>query len=225
MNIYGYGSRGEAVKKIQRRLGLSPDGIFGRNTKNAVIRFQKSNKLKPDGMVGPNTWNLMFKTNTVIRNNKVTVHRKKVVSNTTNKSIIDVANHVISTYKQNGVKYSQRNRQFGLSAKYADCSSTIHTILKESGCDDKLSSTNTRAMRSEISSKGGKFRNNNPLPGDIMMWGGHVTLVTKVENGLVYFAHMGGSGPRIGRVRLNNGELKSENTWGSGGFIGFWTIS
>lgn len=56
---------------------------------------------------------------------------------------------------------------FGLSAKYADCSSTIHTILKESGLVDKLSSTNTRAMRSEILSKGGKFRNNNPLPGEL----------------------------------------------------------
>lgn len=103
MNIYKYGSRGDAVKKIQTRLGLSPDGVFGQNTKNAVIRFQKSNRLKPDGIVGPNTWNLMFKTNTIIRNNKVTVHRKKVVLDTTNKSVVDVANDVISTYKQNGV--------------------------------------------------------------------------------------------------------------------------
>ncbi len=32
------------------------DGIFGSNTKNAVIRFQRANNLTPDGIVGCNTW-------------------------------------------------------------------------------------------------------------------------------------------------------------------------
>lgn len=32
------------------------DGIFGNNTKNAVIRFQNANGLSADGIVGCNTW-------------------------------------------------------------------------------------------------------------------------------------------------------------------------
>ncbi len=32
------------------------DGIFGENTKNAVIRFQKDKNLTADGIVGCNTW-------------------------------------------------------------------------------------------------------------------------------------------------------------------------
>lgn len=33
------------------------DGIFGQNTKDAVIRFQRANGLTPDGIVGCATWN------------------------------------------------------------------------------------------------------------------------------------------------------------------------
>lgn len=32
------------------------DGIFGRNTHNAVEQFQRNNRLTPDGVVGCNTW-------------------------------------------------------------------------------------------------------------------------------------------------------------------------
>lgn len=34
----------------------SIDGIFGYNTKNAVISFQKSRGISADGIVGPTTW-------------------------------------------------------------------------------------------------------------------------------------------------------------------------
>lgn len=236
--LYKIGSTGDAVKKIQQRLGLKPDGIFGKNTRNAVIKFQKGNGLKPDGIVGANTWNLLFKRGSTIKNNTVSVVKKRSVERVVHRSvstgevrdnrkgdIVSIAIMVIDTYRKNGVRYSQSNRQIGLNAKFADCSSTVSTILKEAGYNDKLSSTNTRAMRSEIESKGGKFRKDNPKPGDIMMWGGHVTIVIKIENGLVYFAHMGGSGPRIGKVRLTGNKLPSESVWGAGGFIGFWTIS
>lgn len=56
------GSKGENVKIMQRGLNkamgaeLSEDGIFGPNTKTAVIAFQKSTKtLKVDGIYGPKT--------------------------------------------------------------------------------------------------------------------------------------------------------------------------
>ena len=54
-------SKGDEVTKLQRclnKLGskLSVDGIFGPNTKEALVKFQKANKLEPDGEYGPNTY-------------------------------------------------------------------------------------------------------------------------------------------------------------------------
>jgi len=49
------GSVGEDVKAIQSYLGLKEDGIFGKNTRKAVMDFQTKNNLKADGIVGKNT--------------------------------------------------------------------------------------------------------------------------------------------------------------------------
>lgn len=56
-----YGSTGGEVTQIQQRLqelGYDPgkaDGIYGTNTKNAVIAFQRDYGLADDGIAGPNT--------------------------------------------------------------------------------------------------------------------------------------------------------------------------
>lgn len=52
---YKYSSRGEMVKQIQRALHLLDDGIFGRQTEEAVREFQRKNRLTVDGIVGPAT--------------------------------------------------------------------------------------------------------------------------------------------------------------------------
>lgn len=49
------GSKGNDVKKLQKEVGTKADGIFGNNTRIAVIKFQKNNKLTADGIVGKNT--------------------------------------------------------------------------------------------------------------------------------------------------------------------------
>ena len=49
------GDRGSAVASVQRRLGITPDGVFGQATRRAVKRFQRRRGLTPDGVVGPNT--------------------------------------------------------------------------------------------------------------------------------------------------------------------------
>ncbi len=46
------GSRGLAVKMLQKKLNISADGIFGLKTKTAVKHFQGLNNLVPDGIVG-----------------------------------------------------------------------------------------------------------------------------------------------------------------------------
>lgn len=54
------GSQGEDVKKLQSKLGLSADGIFGKGTESAVKKWQTENKLTADGIVGDSTWNKMM---------------------------------------------------------------------------------------------------------------------------------------------------------------------
>lgn len=54
------GSKGEDVKKLQEKLGLSADGSFGPGTEKAVKNWQAANGLTADGLVGDGTWNKMF---------------------------------------------------------------------------------------------------------------------------------------------------------------------
>ena len=49
------GDRGRAVRRLQRKLGVSADGVFGPQTDRAVRRFQRRNGLTADGIVGPMT--------------------------------------------------------------------------------------------------------------------------------------------------------------------------
>jgi hypothetical protein len=50
------GDRGDLVKRVQEKVGVGADGIFGPNTEAAVRRFQTAEGLVPDGIVGPKTW-------------------------------------------------------------------------------------------------------------------------------------------------------------------------
>ena len=54
--LHKIGSKGDEIKKIQEKLGLSADGVFGKNTEDAIKSFQTKNGLTPDGIVGPQTW-------------------------------------------------------------------------------------------------------------------------------------------------------------------------
>ena len=54
------GSKGEDVKKLQQKLGLGADGIFGAGTEKAVKTWQQANGLTADGIVGDGTWSKMF---------------------------------------------------------------------------------------------------------------------------------------------------------------------
>ena len=64
--ILKIGSKGDDVKKLQSKLGLGPDGIFGKGTEEAVKSFQTKSGLMPDGVVGEGTWSKMFPTQQVI---------------------------------------------------------------------------------------------------------------------------------------------------------------
>jgi hypothetical protein len=67
MALYRLGSKGDEVKRIQKKLkGLDLyrgpiDGDYGGGTYGAVKAFQKNRGLKVDGIVGPNTWKALMR--------------------------------------------------------------------------------------------------------------------------------------------------------------------
>jgi putative chitinase len=64
------GSNSDDVKKLQEKLGLAADGIFGAGTEAKVKEWQAANGLTADGIVGDGTWGKMF-TGVVIKEDVV----------------------------------------------------------------------------------------------------------------------------------------------------------
>jgi hypothetical protein len=60
MELLKEGSKGPEVQRLQRLLGIAPDGVFGPGTKKAVVKYQLSVNANPDGIVGNNTWSLLL---------------------------------------------------------------------------------------------------------------------------------------------------------------------
>ena len=54
------GSKGDDVKKLQKKLGLAADGHFGPGTEAKVKAWQAANGLTADGLVGDGSWKKMF---------------------------------------------------------------------------------------------------------------------------------------------------------------------
>ena len=72
------GNKGEEVKRLQEALGINNDGIFGKQTEEAVKLFQKKNGLEVDGIVGDKTWaSLGFKDEINIIKMPLGVHISK----------------------------------------------------------------------------------------------------------------------------------------------------
>ena len=65
------GSKGEDVKKLQTKLGLTADGAFGLRTEKKVKEWQSANGLTADGIVGDGTWSKMFGSTQVIKEDVV----------------------------------------------------------------------------------------------------------------------------------------------------------
>ena len=68
--ILKVGSKGEDVKKLQAKLGLGVDGVFGLGTEKVVKKWQIDHNLEADGIVGDGTWAKMFDSS-VITEDKV----------------------------------------------------------------------------------------------------------------------------------------------------------
>lgn len=56
MAILREGTSGEPVKRLQAKLGVAADGVFGPNTEKALMAWQSKNSLTSDGVAGPDTF-------------------------------------------------------------------------------------------------------------------------------------------------------------------------
>jgi peptidoglycan hydrolase-like protein with peptidoglycan-binding domain len=56
MAILKIGMAGEPVRRLQAKLGVTADGIFGPNTEKALKDYQKRHGLKVDGIAGPDSF-------------------------------------------------------------------------------------------------------------------------------------------------------------------------
>ena len=74
MKTIKIGSRGEDVAVLQRKLGISVDGIFGKATDTAVRAWQKEHGLTVDGIVGNHTWETLGFATTFRDINEIIIH-------------------------------------------------------------------------------------------------------------------------------------------------------
>jgi putative chitinase len=58
--ILKVGTKSDEVKKLQQKLGLTADGIFGPGTEKAVKKWQIDNDMLPDGIFHDDDWSKMF---------------------------------------------------------------------------------------------------------------------------------------------------------------------
>jgi murein L,D-transpeptidase YcbB/YkuD len=58
--LLSQGSAGSAVSRLQRALQIPLSGRFGASTKHAVIALQRRDGLSVDGIVGPQTWDTLL---------------------------------------------------------------------------------------------------------------------------------------------------------------------
>lgn len=117
------GMRGSGVKNLQNNLNSlgyhagSADGIFGQNTKNAVVAFQRDHGLSVDGIAGPAT---LSKINAQLSQSS---NRGPVAS----RSIIEKV--IASAKSYTGVPYAWG----GTSPSGFDCSGFTYYVMRENG--------------------------------------------------------------------------------------------
>jgi Putative peptidoglycan binding domain len=75
------GSHGPYVQRVQRIVGVTADGIFGKGTKRAVKRWQRRHGLTADGIVGPATWAKMKRAARASRHHRTRHHHRRAARN------------------------------------------------------------------------------------------------------------------------------------------------
>lgn len=141
-----YGSRGAAVKVVQRKVGgLAVDGIFGPRTRTKVKSFQRAHRLVTDGIVGRLTW-------TALGGYGSAPTTKPKPAPKSNSSVVSIAMGL------RGTPY----RWGGTSPSGFDCSGFTQYVYRQAGKSIPRTASAQAAAATRVSS---------PRPGDLIFWG------------------------------------------------------
>ena len=88
------GSKGDDIKRLQEKLGLAADGVFGPGTEKAVKKWQIDHDLAADGLVGEGTWSKMFGQTQLITEPAVPVAPVSTISNTGGFKLENLRGHI-----------------------------------------------------------------------------------------------------------------------------------
>jgi peptidoglycan hydrolase-like protein with peptidoglycan-binding domain len=216
------GSSGPAVADLQRKLagaGFNPggvDGVFGPNTRNAVIRFQSAHHLGVDGVVGPQTWGALGGSSFTTGggggvNNPPPPSNGSLRSNILNVAAGQIGN--VEATNNNDGAVTKYPGYFGRGPE-SYCADFVSWVLSHSG--EPKNYFNTETMRHEWSAEGKWKGRNNPQPGDLVWfdWNGdgvtdHIGFVKSVNaNGTITTIEGNTGGPN-GR----EGVWEKTRTW------------
>lgn len=137
-----YGSRGTAVKVVQRKVGgLAVDGIFGPRTRAKVKTFQRAHRLVVDGIVGRHTWTALGGYGSA-----------PSPAPRSNSSVVSIAMGLRGTPYRYG----------GTSRSGFDCSGFTQYVYRQAGKSIPRTASAQAAATTRVSS---------PRPGDLMFWG------------------------------------------------------
>ena len=147
------GSRGSVVKQIQRKVGVSADGIFGPATRSAVQRWQRSHGLTADGVVGPATGSRMGLTGSSSGSSGGGSSSGGSSSgNTSSSSVLGTAARYVGTSYRYG----------GTTPSGFDCSGFTSYVFRQHGKSLPRTAEAQRQAATRVSS---------PRPGDLVFFG------------------------------------------------------
>lgn len=176
---YRWGSRGGAVKTIQRIVGAYPDGIFGPKTHAAVKRYQSRNGLYRDGIVGPNTSRVMGLSSS---RSSSSASRSSSRSSSSSSVISNARSLLGASYRWAGSTYS---------GGY-DCSGYVKAVLAKSGITVPRTSAGIQRAATRVSS---------PRAGDLVFYNYPATHVgIYAGNGMMYDSGRSTNGTTLRRL-------------------------
>ena len=186
--VVNVGSRGATVKAIQRKVGVSADGVYGPRTKAAVKRWQKRHGLTADGIVGPRTGAKMGLSRTATKSSKKATKTTNRSTRVASRSGSRTSSVVSTARGLTGTPY----RYGGTSRSGFDCSGFTSYVYKQHGVNLPRTAEQQRRATTRVS---------NPQPGDLVFFGApayHVGIYA--GNGQIIDA--GSSGKRVSQRNI-----------------------